>query len=177
MSANDNSSTLKSYVDSASGAAQSALGSLTGSNADKAQGENKRDQGAAEKDLSHATAKAGPFNMSSSGAVTKDDPNRTEGSWNQTVGSGKEMLGNAIGAQGLKQEGIQQNREGKGQEAQGQLSDLGSGIGDRFKGTVGSAASGLTGNREEQARFQDQHDRGKTTQRGAEADIQKQADA
>ena len=43
-----------------------------------------------------------------------DDPNRSEGSWNQTVGSGKEMLGNAIGAEGLKKEGIKQNQEGKG---------------------------------------------------------------
>jgi uncharacterized protein YjbJ (UPF0337 family) len=41
------------------------------------------------------------------------------------------MLGNLIGAESLKQEGIQQNREGKAQEAQGQLSDLGGGIADR----------------------------------------------
>ena len=30
------------------------------------------------------------------------------------MGSGKEMLGNAIGAEGLKKEGIKQNQEGKG---------------------------------------------------------------
>ena len=30
------------------------------------------------------------------------------------MGSGKEMLGNAIGAEGLKKEGIAQNQEGKG---------------------------------------------------------------
>jgi len=72
----------------------------------------------------------GPFAVSGSGGVATDDPNRTEGSWNQTVGSGKEMLGNALGADGLKREGIEQNRAGKGQEAQGQLSDLGSGIGE-----------------------------------------------
>lgn len=33
-----------------------------------------------------------------------------------------------MGAEGLKKEGQQQNAEGKGQEAQGQLSDLGSGV-------------------------------------------------
>jgi uncharacterized protein YjbJ (UPF0337 family) len=42
------------------------------------------------------------------------------------------MLGNLVGADGLKQEGIQQNREGKAQEAQGQLSDLGGGVADRY---------------------------------------------
>jgi hypothetical protein len=46
--------------------------------------------------------------------------------------TGKEMLGNLVGAEGLKQEGIKQNQEGKAQEAQGQLSDLGGGISDRY---------------------------------------------
>lgn len=67
--------------------------------------------------------------MSSSDAVTEDDPNRGEGAWNQTVGSAKESLGGMIGAEGLKKEGARQNQEGKGQEAEGQLSDLGSGYG------------------------------------------------
>jgi len=170
-----NTSTLQGYIDQATGLAQSALGSLTGSAADKNQGEDKRAEGDAKEDLSHATAKAGPFTASTSGAVTKDDPNRTEGSWNQTVGSGKEMIGNAFGAEGLKQEGIRQNREGQGQEAQGQLSDLGSGIKDRVGGTLGGAIAGATGNRDAEASYQQQHDAGKTQQRGAEYDIQKQA--
>ena len=84
------------------------------------------------------------------------------------------MVGNALGYEGLKKEGIEQNREGKGQEAQGQLNDLGSGAKDRFTGAVGGAVHGATGNREEQARFQEKHDSGKTRQRGAETDIQKQ---
>ena len=84
------------------------------------------------------------------------------------------MLGNAVGAEGLKKEGIEQNREGKGQEAQGQLSDLGSGIQERAKGTLGGAVSGVTGNREDQAKYESMHDQGKTRQRGAESDIQKE---
>ncbi len=68
--------------------------------------------------------------MSSSGAVTQDDPNRGEGAWNQTMGSAKESLGGLVGAEELKKEGQRQNQEGKGQEAQGQLSDLGSGYGE-----------------------------------------------
>jgi uncharacterized protein YjbJ (UPF0337 family) len=42
------------------------------------------------------------------------------------------MLGNLIGADGMKQEGIRQNQEGKAQEAKGQLSDLGGGVADRY---------------------------------------------
>ncbi len=134
---------------------------------------------------------------SSSGAITKDDPNRTEGSWNQTVGSAKEAVGGLIGnqvcfpppasasrrnertllticTQNLKQAGAQQNAEGKGQEAQGQLSDLGSGVANRVSGAVGGAVAGITGDRDAQLKAQEQHDVGKTQQRGAEHDIQKQ---
>ena len=47
------------------------------------------------------------------------------------MGAAKEAVGGFIGNQSLKQAGIQQNKEGKGQEAAGQLSDLGSGMADR----------------------------------------------
>ena len=75
----------------------------------------------------------------------------------------------------MKQAGQRQNEEGKAQEAQGQLSDLGKGVGDRAAGTVGGMVAGLTGDRAEQERRQAQHDQGKTLQRGVEADVQKQA--
>ena len=92
-------STLQSYIDSATGTIQSALGSLTGSTADQQAGESKQQKAEVENDLSHATAKVGGFSASSSGAITKDDPNRQEGSWNQTIGSGKEALGGLIGSE------------------------------------------------------------------------------
>ena len=142
----------------------------------QAQGEQTHKQGQAEKDLSHSVGKVGPYAVSGSGGVSKDNPDRTEGSWNQTIGSAKESLGGLLGAEGLKQEGIQQNREGKGQEAQGQLSDLGGGMTDRVKGATGSAFAGLAGNKVDQEKYQAQHDTGKTQQRSAEADIQKQSD-
>ena len=44
-------------------------------------------------------------------------------------------------------------------------------------GTVGSAVSGLTGDRAGQAKAQEQHDAGKSLQRGVELDLQKQAGA
>jgi len=167
------SSSIQSYVDQAVGAAQSALGSLTGSTADKSNGETKKAKADMEHDVSHTGANVGPFSVSASG-VAANDPNRQQGSWNQTIGSGKEMVGNLIGAEGLKNEGIQQNKEGKAQEAQGQLSDLGGGVADRAKGALGGAVAGLTGDKTEQERRQLQHDQGKTLQRGVESEIQKQ---
>lgn len=115
----------------------------------------------------------GPVSVSASG-VAANDPNRQAGSWNQTVGSAKETVGNLVGAEGLKKEGQQQNAEGQAQEAQGQLSDLGKGVKDRAQGALGGMAAGITGDREEQKKYEAQHDIGKTLQRGAESDIQKQ---
>lgn len=42
---------------------------------------------------------------------------------------------------------------------------------------MGGAVAGITGNTAAQSEYQKQHDTGKTQQRGAEHDIQKQADA
>ena len=42
------------------------------------------------------------------------------------------MIGGGLGLEGLKQEGIKQNQAGKEMEARGQLSDLASGITDRY---------------------------------------------
>ena len=50
-------------------------------------------------------------------------------------------------------------------------------MGDRFQGTVGSAVTGLTGDKEGQKHYEKMHAEGKTMQRGAEYDIQKQAEA
>jgi len=180
MSSNDKSappSTLGAYVDSAIGGAQELLGSLTGNTADQSKGQTKQAGAQAEHDASEASAKAGPFTLSSTGAIAKDDPNRSAGSWNQTVGAAKEAIGNLVGAEGLKQEGIQQNKEGKAQEAQGQLNDLGSGIADRVSGAVGGAAASLTGNTAQQEARQAQHDQGKSLQRGVELDLDKQVNA
>lgn len=112
--------------------------------------------------------------MTPSGAA-KDNADRSAGSWNQTVGSAKEAVGGLVGAEGLKQEGIRQNEEGKAQEAHGQVKDLGKGLGDRVGGAVGGAVAGLTGNAAQQNEAQRQHDEGKARLRGVEADLQKQA--
>lgn len=108
--------------------------------------------------------------------MSADSPDRAEGSWNQTIGSGKEMVGNALGAEGLKREGAEQNRLGKGQEAQGQLSDFGSGVGDRVQGKVGAVVAGVKGDREREERERVRHESGKTLQRSAERGMEKSAD-
>ncbi|KAH8796493.1 hypothetical protein BGZ57DRAFT_9210 [Hyaloscypha finlandica] len=169
-----NTSTVQSYIDSATGAVQSAIGSLTGSTSDQNAGEAKKSKAELENDASHAAVNFGGYSASSSGAITKDDPNRSNGSWNQTIGSAKEAVGGLVGSEDLKRAGAQQNAEGKGQEAQGQLNDFGSGIANRATGAVQGAVAGITGDRDAQLKAQEQHDIGKTQQRGAEAAIQKQ---
>ena len=177
MSTNDNTSTLKSVTDSVTGAINQGVAYVTGSSGDQAKADQYKAKADAESDLSHAGVKAGPFAVSSTGAVAKDSPDRTQGQWDQTVGSAKETVGNLLGNENLKQQGREQNLQGQGQEAKGQLSDLGQGIGDRVQGTLGSAVAGLTNDREAQARYANQHDEGKSRQRGVELELEKRAEA
>jgi len=104
----NNTSTLKSYVDSATGTVQNVVGNLIGSTGDQAEGQAKQRKADAEYDASHATAKLPGMTASTSG-VAKDHPDRTAGSWNQTAGSAKEFVGGVIGSENLKQQGRQQN--------------------------------------------------------------------
>jgi len=172
-SGNSQPSTLKSYTDSGIAAVQSAVGSLTGNPVDQRQAEDRKAHAELERNASHVAAKAGPFNLSSSGAVAVDNKNRRDGKADQIIGSGKEFVGNTIGSDSLKREGRDQNAEGQGREAAGQLQDFTSGVANRVTGTIGAAMSGLTGNTQAQSDFADQHDKGKTSQRGVEAEVQK----
>merc|ERR1711939_53166 len=161
MSSNDNTSSLQSVMDTATGYINSGIAAVTGSAGDQAKADQYKTKGEAESDLSHTAAKAGPFTISSSGAPAKDNSQRTQGQWDQTVGSAKETVGNLVGGADLKQQGREQNLQGQSQEAKGQLSDLGKGVSDRA----------------EQQRYADVHDEGKTRQRGVELDLDKQAAA
>lgn len=89
------------------------------------------------------------------------------------MGAAKESFGNLIGNENLRQSGIEQNADGKAQEAKGQLSDLGQGVTDRARGALGAVGSAVLGDQEGQQKWQDVHDEGKTRQRGVEADLQK----
>ncbi|EAQ92319.1 hypothetical protein CHGG_00554 [Chaetomium globosum CBS 148.51] len=178
MSANNNTSTLKSYVDSATGAVQNAAGSLFGSTGDEAQGKVKQQKAEAEHDASHAAVKVPGGTLSSTG-VAKDDPDRSAGVVEpdgRPYSHAQTLIISRV-PQSLKQAGRDQNRAGQEQEARGQINDFTSGVGDRVTGALGSAAAGLTGDRAKQEEYQAKHDTGKTQQRGAEIDIQKQAEA
>lgn len=157
MSNQDNTSTLQSYADSAMGTVHSAIASITGSAGDQANADQKKAKAEAEHDLSHSAAKAGPFTISSSGAPAKDNADRTQGQWDQTMGSVKEAVGNLTGNENLKAQGREQNLQGQGQEAKGQLNDLGQGISDRVGGAIGGAYASLTGNKAAQDAYQQQH--------------------
>jgi uncharacterized protein YjbJ (UPF0337 family) len=92
-----NTSTVKSYVDSATGAVQNLIGGVIGTNGNQAHGQAKQDKARAEYDASHTTAKLPGYTASAAG-VTKDDPDRAAGSWHQTVGAAKEAVGGLIGS-------------------------------------------------------------------------------
>ena len=81
MSTNDNTSTIKSYLDSATGSIHSGIAAITGSAGDQANADQAKAKADTESDLSHAAAKAGPFSISSTGAVAKDNEDRTQGQW------------------------------------------------------------------------------------------------
>merc|ERR1711939_343166 len=168
MASTDNTtaqpSSGQSIIDTATSYVQSGIAAVTGNQSDKAKAEQTHN-------------KAGPFTLSSSGAVAKDSSERTQGQWDQTMGSLKETAGNLTGNESLKQQGREQNLQGQGQEAKGQLSDLGQGISDRVQGTLGGAVAGLTNDRESQQKYADIHDEGKSRQRGVEADLDKMAAA
>merc|ERR1711939_707988 len=98
MSSNDNTSSLQSVMDTATGYINSGIAAVTGSAGDQAKADQYKTKGEAESDLSHTAAKAGPFTISSSGAPAKDNSQRTQGQWDQTVGSAKETVGNLVGS-------------------------------------------------------------------------------
>jgi uncharacterized protein YjbJ (UPF0337 family) len=177
MSDSNQPSTLGSYVEAATGKAQNVLGNLTGNSGDQAKGELRENKAQTEYDASHATAKIPGATISGSGAAVADNTDRSQGNWNQTLGSAKEALGGLIGNESLKSAGRQQNLEGQQQEAKGQLSDLGNGIAGRAQGAVGSAVSGLTGDDTGKAHYEQMRAEGKTQQRGVEHDLQKKAEA
>ncbi|KAJ3493968.1 hypothetical protein NLG97_g4386 [Lecanicillium saksenae] len=170
-------STLQSYVNSASGAVQSAIGSLTGNNAQQAEGEAAQAQAKTEHEQSQAGIKVGGVSVSSDGGIAKDHADRSAGSWNQTIGSAKEAIGGLVGHEGLKNAGRQQNVEGQQQEAKGQLNDLAGGIADRAKGVLGGTMAGAMGDKDGQAHYDQMRADGKAAQRGVEADLQKRAEA
>ena len=95
--ADNQPSTGNSMLESVTGKAQQAFGNLTGNTGDQAKGELREDKAQAEYDASHATAKVPGATISGSGAAVTDNSDRSQGSWNQTMGSTKEAVGGLMG--------------------------------------------------------------------------------
>ncbi|KAK7952190.1 uncharacterized protein PG986_007918 [Apiospora aurea] len=175
MSAN-NASTGNSYLEKATGAVQDAFGTVTGNTSDKNVGQAKKDQADLEHDASKASVKVPGGAITSSG-IAKDNQDQMSGNMKQTGGSAKEFVGNLTGSESLKQQGREMNKEGQGQEAKGILTQGYEGVKDRVGGTVGQGINSMLGNEGAAAEYQKQHDSGKVSQRGFEANIDKKAQA
>ncbi|CCU83113.1 unnamed protein product [Blumeria hordei] len=170
--ADQSASTLKSYANSTVGTVQSALGSVMGNSAEKASGERKKEEAENICDTAERVAKGGPVTITSAGGISMADSDRTKGSWGQTAGAAKEALGSLVGSKSLEDNGAQQKADGKVQEAQGQLRDLGNGAMDRLQGFMSGTVASMTGNEQAAEEAKVQHDNGKSLQRGVEVDVQ-----
>merc|ERR1711939_610469 len=89
MSSTDNTtaqpSSGQSIIDTATSYVQSGIAAVTGNQSDKAKAEQTHNKAAAEANASEAAVKAGPFTLSSSGAVAKDSSERTIASRNRSM--------------------------------------------------------------------------------------------
>ncbi|RJE21402.1 hypothetical protein PHISCL_06272 [Aspergillus sclerotialis] len=150
MSDDNNTSTLKSYVNSATETVQNAIGSVTGSNTSNQQASTTDSQ-----------------------PTTSSDKPTPYPKWNQTVGSAKESFGNITGNENLRRAGIDQNKQGKAEEAEGQVKDWGEGMADRAQGAVGSVGAAIKGDREEEDKWRKIHDEGKAQAKEAQDEMEK----
>ena len=135
------------------GRAEATIGSAIGNKNMQERGEAAVRQAEIDKQKSNVTgdnssksASVGPFTANTEGGAIKNHPDRTEGSWDQKVGSVKENVGSFVGSDSLEESGNRQHAEGTGKKASGQMSDTATGIGESIKGTVGGAAAYVTGN-------------------------------
>jgi len=177
MSDESKPSTIGGYANQAVGTVQDAFGQLTGTGQSQSQGETRRDVGQDQVDASRTSAKIGPVTATAEGGVHVDSQKRTDGSWNQTLGSGKQFIGGVIGSDSLKQQGREQYDRGVQEEAEGRAQDYVQGVSDRVKGTIGTMTADLVGNPDAKAEYQRQHDDGKAGQRSVEDDLQREADS
>lgn len=103
---------------------------------------------------------------------TNDNSKQNNPTWNQTVGSSKEALGNLIGHENLRKSGEEQNEAGKEQKAEEQARTWGEAIGDRAKGTVGSVEAVVKGDVEKEKKYAELRKGGKEKEGEVEREIQ-----
>ncbi|KAK6526237.1 hypothetical protein TWF694_004846 [Orbilia ellipsospora] len=175
MAENPNqSSTLGSMLQGMAGTVQSTLGQLTGNQKDIQEGEIRRSNAEESNERSHTAAKLGPVTATAEGGTHVDHEDRQKGSWDQTIGSGKQFVGGLIGSESLKAQGRAQYDDGVRLETSGQASDLSQGVVNRVVGTLGAMTSTDS---EEREKYNRQHDEGKAAVRSVQHDLQKQSEA
>jgi len=158
-------------AESTLGRAQGAIGDALGNKTLKDLGDSYVKSGEERTTQSSGTAAAGPFSATSKGGVAKENSDRTEGSWNSTVGEGKEKVGNFVGSDSLRKSGVEQNAQGVGQKAAGQFKDTAQGLGESIQGNVGGAAAGLVGNNVEKEKLYRKAEDGKARLAGVHNDV------
>ncbi|EPS45235.1 hypothetical protein H072_758 [Dactylellina haptotyla CBS 200.50] len=156
------------------GTVQSGIGQLTGNTKDIQDGENKNAAAVEINTRSHTANKLGPATATAEGGIHIDNADRQQGSWDQTIGSGKQFLGDLIGNESLKAQGRTQYDEGVKRETSGQVSDLAEGFSNRVSGAVGAM---IAMDQQEKEKFNQQHDDGKAAVRSVQHDLQNRADA
>ncbi|KAF3909762.1 hypothetical protein AA313_de0210228 [Arthrobotrys entomopaga] len=161
-------------VQGVTGTVQSAIGQLTGNQKDVQDGEIKRSTAEENNERSHTTAKLGPVTATAEGGAHVDHEDRQNGSWDQTIGSGKQFVGGLIGSESLKAQGRAQYDDGVRLEASGQANDLSQGMANRVAGTLGAMTST---DAQEREKYNRQHDEGKAAVRSVQYDLQKQSEA
>ncbi|BDD57141.1 hypothetical protein MPDQ_003487 [Monascus purpureus] len=95
--------------------------------------------------------------------------NKPSGTWDQTIGSSKESLGNLLGHENLRKSGQEQNATGKAQEAENMVSDWGEGVASRVMGALGSVGAAVKGDTEHQKRYSEMRDQGRDKQHATES--------
>ncbi|KAJ7589969.1 hypothetical protein C8J56DRAFT_936579 [Mycena floridula] len=88
------------------------------------------------------------------------EQNKAEGVTDQFIGSGKQMLGNALGNSSLENKGQAQNTSGHAQEATGKTQGYVAGAVDTVTGIAKDVVGAVTGNTSQQVEGKAQHTSG-----------------
>lgn len=139
---------MAGLLNKATGHAQSAIGSVTGNERMKAEGDAKVMEGQVKSEMKHGhhTTGAG-MTANDDGGFAAQDSDRTKGSIKQSVGSAQQSVGSALGADGMQRGGLQRQAEGHAQENHGRAADLTSGLGEQISSNAQWAGAKLTGDK------------------------------
>ncbi|KAL7007262.1 hypothetical protein EMMF5_003101 [Cystobasidiomycetes sp. EMM_F5] len=91
------------------------------------------------------------------------EPSKANASYNQTVGSAKQTVGSLVDTTlgtDLQQQGQTQYNEGVAEQKAAEAEGYIKGTADRVEGKINNVVGAVTGDRQQQAEGQTQHDKG-----------------